>query len=161
MPRGSAPGERRGGRAKGVLNRKTIERQEVERLAAEQARDEMRKAQSQQKKLGKDILEDYMFAFHGLAARYQNNIATALQSGRDPNGDDVAAFKEWGTLTVETARHLARFQSPSFKAIAVVAPPPGTVITPSGDLPPGTSVEQVRDPQLIARMYTEIVRRVG
>lgn len=160
MPRGSKPGERRGGRAKGVPNKKTREQRELQRIAAEQARDEVRKSHKPGKKLGKDLIEDYMMAFHGMAAMHQNNIASALQGGGSPAKADLDGFKEWGSMVVDAARRLAPFQSPTFKAIAVVAPPPGTNVTPNGELPPGTEVHHIRDPQVIARVYAEIVRTV-
>lgn len=110
--RGSRPGERRGGRKPGIPNRVTAERLEVARLAATQG------------KLGKEVLEELMVRFSELACKFQ------------PDGFDTAVVQDWAktknydrfvqlaTLARDTARELAKYQSPTFKAVEVSAPAP-------------------------------------
>ncbi len=153
MPRGShvKKGERPGGRSKGTPNRITVEAAEVARISNEQAK-------ARGVKLGKEMLEDYMMAFHNVAATYQNRIAQKLALGEPPETGDVAAFKDWGELVVGTAKELAKYQSPTFRAIAVMAPAPGsdkpqTMIS-------GDNVITIKDAQALSRVYQNMVRQV-
>jgi hypothetical protein len=114
MPRGShvKKGMRPAGRDKGTPNKATVERAEIARIQNAQA-------QARGLKLGKDMLEDYMMAFHNQAVVYQPLPAGVSVPGREPNPDK---FMQWGMLVVQTAKALAEFQSPKFRAIQVVAP---------------------------------------
>ncbi len=150
-------GERFGGRVKGTPNKTTTERIERERIAR-QAQQEVDKANLAKVKLGKDILEDYVGAFHNIAAVYQNRIATAYASGQEPKVSDIAAFKEWGGMVVSTAKNLADFQSPKFKAIAVIAPPPNQPPPPSTDAK-GNVIEMTKDPIALARIYQQMIKK--
>lgn len=149
-------GERPGGRAKGTPNRITVEAAEIARISTEQAK-------ARGVKLGKEMLEDYMMAFHNVAATYQNKIAQALQAqvllptSPGPAPADVAAFKEWGELVVGTAKELAKYQSPTFRAIAVMAPPPGSEKQPQIA---GDNVITLKDAQALSRVYQNMVRQV-
>lgn len=108
--RGAAPGERRGGRAKGTPNKATTERALI-------AEAEVIKHEVNGKKLAKDVLEDFMFLFAGMAAAYQPlPPGSPVPLGREPN---EGKFEKWATLAVKTAADLAKFQSPTFKAVAV------------------------------------------
>jgi hypothetical protein len=151
-------GTRFGGRAKGTMNKATRERLEAERIA-EQARKEVDDAYNRNKKLGKDMLEQYMMAFHGIAAIHQNNIAQAVSAGQEIAPADLAGFKEWGKLVVDTADKLADYQSPRFKAIAVVAPPPsanGTELKRGDD-----NIYRLDDPVMISKVYANLIRKAG
>ncbi len=155
MTRRAQKGERFGGRVKGTPNKATTERLERERVA-KQAQDEVNKANVAKVRLGKDILEDYVGAFHNIAAFYQNRIAASYAARRDPDPKDLAAFEKWGTLTAVHAKGLADFQSPKFKAIAILAPPPGAAPPPttdkSGQLVPLDAVSA-------ARAYQQLIRK--
>ena len=118
MPRGASKGERRGGRTAGVPNKATIQR-------AIEAEAEMTAAEVNGKKLGKDYLEEWVSAFHNMAAFYQNKCALAFQGRGEPSAADKAELERWGKLVVSTARDLAEFQSPKFRAIAVAPAPAG------------------------------------
>lgn len=119
MPRGSPPGTNRGGgRPKGKKNRGTIEK---ERLAAEIAAKTVMDARAAGKKLAKEVLEEFMFLFAGMAATYQPlPPGTIAPAGRQP---DDAKFNEYAKLAVHCAQKLAPYQSPTFQAI-MVAPAP-------------------------------------
>ena len=147
MPRGAAPGERRGGRAKGKLNQATLDK--AVRAEADVIRHEV-----SGKKLAKDVLEDYMFAFHAIAAVYQNAIIEALRTGLQPAPSDVEKFKDWGTLVTKTAADLAKYQSPTFRAIAVTMPQP-LPKGADGNIIEGTIIKL--DQISISKVYRQIV----
>lgn len=155
MPKGSnvQKGMRFGGRTKGTPNRRTVERLEAERIAR-QAQDEVNKAHIAKVKLAKDVLEDYMSAFHNVAAYYQNRIARAYAAGGEPSKADMSEFEKWGTLTAQTAKNLAEFQSPKFKAIAITAPPPSDVSVANDD----ARVDR-KDPIAMANFYKKAITR--
>lgn len=140
-------GERPGGRTKGTPNRITVEAAEIARISTEQAK-------ARGVKLGKEMLEDYMMAFHNQAVVFQPLPPGVAIPGRTP---DPQQFMAWGKLVVETAKELAKYQSPTFRAIAVVAPPPGS------DKPPmisGDNVITIKDAQALSRVYQNMVRQV-
>lgn len=124
MPRGAKPGERRGGRVKGIPNRTTIERLEKERIAnqlleAARAETKLEHARGRGNKLAKDVIEDFMNLFAGIATTCQPYPPNQPQN---PNYDPDR-FEKYARMTVEAARELAKYQSPQFRAI-VVAPAP-------------------------------------
>jgi hypothetical protein len=103
MPRGgSKKGERRGGRQAGTKNRATIE-------AGLRAAAAIDKARDQGLHLGVDILNEFANLFRDLALRHK-------QSTRE--------FQKWARLAVDTARLVAPFQSPTFRAIEQPSPAP-------------------------------------
>jgi hypothetical protein len=108
MPRGAKPGERRGGRLKGSKNKATIERE----IIAEQT---LARARMEGKKLGKEILEEFMIVFAGRAAHYQPRPP---ELPPNPNADE-AKFLAYARLATDCAKSLAPYQSPTFRAIAV------------------------------------------
>ena len=152
MANGRKKGERPGGRSKGTPNRVTVEAAEIARISTEQAK-------AKGIKLGKEMLEDYMMAFHNIAATYQNEIARAMMvpDAKMP-AEAAARFREWGVLVVDVAKELAKYQSPTFRAIAVVAPQGG-----SEKGPPTISADNVitiKDAQALSRVYQNMVRQV-
>src|SRR5690349_21563499 len=103
---GSLPGERRGGRKKGTPNKRTSEMLERRRLEEEAARapDAISSDPRKRiKKLGKDVLEEFMAVFAGMAAAYQ----PAPPSVEARPGQDEQKFKEYAKLAVDTAAVLA------------------------------------------------------
>lgn len=129
MPRGARPGERRGGRVKGIPNRKTIERLEKERIAndlleAAKAETKLEHARGRSTKLAKDVIEDFMNLFAGIATTCQPYPPSQPQN---PNFNEER-FEKYARMTVDAARELAKYQSPQFRAI-VVAPAPSKTDT--------------------------------
>ncbi|MEA2934534.1 MAG: hypothetical protein QOD74_1180 [Variibacter sp.] len=112
MPRGgSKPGEHRGGRAPGTPNKATLERL---------LRAERDATQADGRKLAKEVFEDFMGLFAGIAAFYQPLApGQPTPAGRRP---DESKFEKYARLAVGTAADLAPYQSPAFKAIAVMTP---------------------------------------
>lgn len=110
------------------------------------------KAQVNGKRLAKDVLEEFMFLFGGMAAYYQPlPPGQPIPVDRKP---DEAAFERWARLTVETAHKLAPFQSPTFKAVLVQSGPP----LGHGDKAKQLEGKVVKLDQVsITRVYREIV----
>jgi hypothetical protein len=143
MPRGAKPGERRGGRAKGKKNRATIEREEqarlamerlaeVERLRAQEMSVQESAAHTSGIKLAKNVLEDFMRLFAGMAARAQPLPPGVVPPpGYAPN---PAEFEKWAFLAVDAAKALAPYQSPRLAAMMVGAAVVNE-ITVTGGLP--------------------------
>jgi hypothetical protein len=149
LPRGSnnKKGTRYGGRTRGTPNRATVERTEIARLEVERAR-------GRKVKLGKEVLEEFMMLFAGMAAQYQPIPAgMAIPQGRTP---DEPKFIEYATLTVKTAKDLADFQSPKFKAIMVQTAPGED----EARLPPKDNVVTINDAVALARVYSRRIKAV-
>jgi hypothetical protein len=103
MRRGSRPGERRGGRTKGTPNRATVERSAIAaRITAE--------ANMRGQPLAKEILAKY-------AARFDKMADARHLAG------DVAGFERWARLACATAKDLAPYQSPTYRAVVITPPP--------------------------------------
>lgn len=149
MPRGAAPGERRGGRGKGTRNKATLER---ERIAAEIAARTVADARATGKKLAKDVLEEFMLLFAGMAASYQ---PWPVGLGKNP-GENVGQFEKWARLACEQAAKLAPFQSPTFRAVMVSIP--GTPGGPALPAPREDNVIELTDQNAIARVYSRIMK---
>lgn len=146
MPGGGAkPGERRGGRPKGGKNLTTLERELYKgaitrQFAADQRRREeslrrleqqaemaataVQQLREQGKPLAKDALGLFLEIFMGRAAYYQPRPKID-----DPKVDqnkfaNEEKFEKWARLSVDCAKALAPFQSPTYRAIVVAPPPP-------------------------------------
>lgn len=115
-------------RPKGAKNKKTIEREERERLRIENAKlfSEQEKiaaatgtvvAKVPIRKLGKEVLDDLTQLFMGMAAFFQKWPA---ERGKNPN-EDEAKFKEYAMLAMQAAGTLAPYQSPRLSAVAIGA----------------------------------------
>lgn len=103
MPRGSAPGERRGGRIKGVPNKSTLAR------AAEIA--------SVAKKIGLPLaiqhIEDGMHRYVSLAAQFQ-------KGGPQEN---IKEFEHYFDKAMKLAIQLANYQSPKLQSTTISVDP--------------------------------------
>jgi hypothetical protein len=124
MPRGSSPGERRGGRPKGAKNKVTLEKALAsERIIAEQ---QGRPGRT----LGKEIVEEFAVMFAGLAASFQ---PTPAAPGATLSAEDMEAwarsykeplFEKYAKLAAKCASDFADFQSPRMGTVQVPAPAP-------------------------------------
>jgi hypothetical protein len=127
MPRGAAPGERRGGRAKGVPNRKTTERsliaQKLARTLKAGENDEraqiaamaIQAVRTGGTKLEKDKLQEYGDTLAGMAAFYQPRPPS-----QEPNkNENYERFVELLELAAWCAKEGAQYQSPKLRAVLV------------------------------------------
>jgi hypothetical protein len=112
MPRGALKGERRGGRAKGTLNRATLER-------ALQMQSHLNRARETGHDLAKTVLDKYMMFFVKYSMKFKPSL-----DGEDENpSQNIDEFYKWAGVAIDCASKLAPYQSPTFKAV-VVAPAP-------------------------------------
>jgi hypothetical protein len=157
-----AIGRKTGGRQKGSLNKKTLERVERERLAKLKAeaevrkvldsgpvREEVREALLSGRKLAIDELAEVLPVIKGMAAHYQPRPADGIE--RNPNANPEL-FEAWIRLLVDACSKLAPFQSPRFSAVVVGASTVRKITIEGGssrrdfpelpaDLAPGTVIE--------------------
>jgi Na+-transporting methylmalonyl-CoA/oxaloacetate decarboxylase gamma subunit len=166
MPKGgSKPGERRGGRKRGIPNKATIERL-LRGKIAEQVAEEigapgtavaiaLEKAASG-RRLAKDELEEVVPIIKGIVAHHQQQVTSQdPATGRlviTPQAD-LSDLKGWLQLFVDTCFKLADFQSPKFRAIVVAAAPQETNQGRGG----ADNVIPLNDPVGAARVYKRIV----
>jgi hypothetical protein len=116
MPRGAKPGERRGGRAKGKPNRFSMR-------AALRAERDQDQARAEGRPIAKDVLDNLMSVFMNIATKY-----APKKDDVPPMTDPVAItawdkrvkeFERWALHAKDTAKALAAYQSPTYRAIAI------------------------------------------
>lgn len=138
MARGAKPGERRGGRKKGVPNKATIEKALIAEKIADQA--EMRG-----EKLAKEYLNDFLKVFAGMASFYQPAFPGI--SAQNPN-EDEDQFTRWADRVIATAKELAKYQSPQLRSIEATHKGSISVVDVLADLPEKdlTALERILRP---------------
>lgn len=111
---------------KGTPNKATAEREALlARVVAEQTQ------QKPGRKLAREVLDDLMHTFLGMAAQAQPLPEGVVpMPGQKP---DPVKFVEYATLAGSFAKDLAPYQSPRFKAVVNLAEtnPGGMPLTPS------------------------------
>jgi hypothetical protein len=137
-----AHGRKTGGRRRGTPNKATIEKALI---AARTVAD----ARTAGKKLAKEVLEDFMLLFGGMAAHHQ---PTPPGAPNNPNANEDK-FLRYARFAIDCAGDLAPYQSPTFKAVAVVPQPPAP--SPS-ELERG-EITRLDDPVALARVYRRMV----
>jgi hypothetical protein len=123
---GARPGA---GRKPGVPTKATVEREILaQRILAEQA------GRRPDKKLGKEVLDDFMHLFAGLAA-YHQPVPKNMTAPADREPDE-GKFKEYAGFAIKCASELANYQSPKFKAVAIsIEAGPGAIAPSNGEAP--------------------------
>lgn len=160
MARGSAPGEYRGGRQRGTLNKATLEKLAV----AAQTIDSARRGETE---LAKDVLERMMKLAEGAAGVNRPVTAADVAAGRQQNPEGSwERFGEWFDRTVYCAKELAKYQSPTFKAIVGPFAPagPGTerTLELAPNAPAGENVRALsEDPEVLQQIYRRRIAQVG
>ena len=90
----------------------------------------MRETQMTGRKLGKEVIEEFMNMFGGMAAAFQPQPATQGQPltpqdmKRWGASVDEPLFEKYARLALKAANDLADFQSPKFAPVHAPAPPP-------------------------------------
>jgi hypothetical protein len=120
------------GRPDGAKSKTTIEKELLAaKIMAEQA-------QKPGRKLAKEVLDDFMHLFMGLAAQYQPvPVGTMVPEGHKV---DEAKFVQYAQMAGDFASKLVKFQSPTFGMMRVsVEPrfPTGADVVPALPVVPG------------------------
>jgi hypothetical protein len=166
MPRAARPGERRGGRIKGVPNKTTIaalnKQKIIEKIAKETgtptavATAVLAKA-ADCRKLAMEELEEALPIIKSVVAHFQKAPFEAVQAGGKATKATKAQwndFQDWLKLFLDTCVRLAPYQSPTFRAIAVMDPQPsGKRSTPDLD-----SIVRSGDPVAASRAYQRFMQ---
>lgn len=132
MPKGgSKPGERRGGRQKGVPNKATVERLHknaiIDQIAKEIGQPTSVAAAAVDRamsgrKLAKEELEEVVPIIKSVVAHFQQEPFAAVKSGGKATKAQWNDFRAWLELFVNTCVKLAPYQSPTYRAILVTTP---------------------------------------
>lgn len=113
MPRGSAPGERRGGRAKGTPNKKTVAKRAIE--AEVIARTGLPDVRSKpDRPLAKEQLQEMLPILKSYVAFFQptyEGMPFQNKTGKERE------FLMYFDLFLSTARALAPYESPTYRAL--------------------------------------------
>ena len=165
MPRGSAPGEHRGGRQKGTPNKKTELLQEAARKAAAIVDDarlkaklidagEMMPTTLLRRSTSRQVLEKFRDTLAGMAAFYQPGPPTA------PNANaNLTAFLDCSDLAIKCASVLFDREEPKLRAVMVASAPPAE------PAPADVTKLKLRDPVGAGRLYRQMIegpqRRAG
>jgi hypothetical protein len=163
MPKGSLPGERRGGRKKGTPNRRTVQKLiEASTQVAEIKKLGQRKAT--------EVMNELMQTARGMVALYQKRIVTA--DGKDLKPDALPADVEQFWKAMDCAaiftRNLAPYQDPMLTRVDVSA----SLLTPGVPLDASDNagdkaklvegkVITIDDPVALGRAYARAVARVA
>lgn len=145
------------GRPKGRKNSATLERETMIAKAseAELARRQVVAASDAGKPLAREILEQFMHVFAGMAARVQPTPENEF--------GNQGEFIKWAKLACKRAAELAPFQSPKFKATMFMDPRDLRNTGAPAALPPpqnvieGTVVKLKPDPLAGARIYLRML----
>jgi hypothetical protein len=110
-----------------AMQRMNGERRLEEATTEAQARGaiaEIERAKAKQVPLAKDAMATFLGIFMSRAGFYNSKgIDPTTKKDRNPNADE-ARFEKYARLAVETAKSLAPYQSPTFRAIMMAPPPP-------------------------------------
>lgn len=150
-----------GGARPGAGRPKGVSKATLEKIALAQR--EVAGAKASGKKLAKEVLDEFMQLFAGMAAYYQPTPATVPQQNAN---QDESKFKEYAVLACEQAAELAQYQSPKLRAILMPLPPPGDqpgrLIEATANAPGGQNVTPLStDPEVLQQIYRRRIAQVG
>lgn len=163
------------GKPKGRLNNKTIERLQAAQVEVERVLDN---AMAGRQELGKAALERYMKIAEGVAQTFNPVIAVVDDAGKPVMDEKTGkqkiipaardhpawpAFGQWLDRAIHCAVHLTKYQSPTFKAIAVHAPmelPPPQRVEPLTINEHGENVTPMVTSKNAMRVYEQLIMSV-
>jgi hypothetical protein len=151
------------GRPRGSKNKAVIQR---EIIAAEIAQRTVIEARTGGKKLAKEVLEEFMHLFAGMAASRQplkpEELAELPPEEQLKRAPDEEAFEKWARLACEVAADLAKYQSPTFKAVAVsIDPAPPVQNGPVVDNVTGQVIDLATDVVALQARYRRMIEASG
>jgi len=173
MPRGSEPGERRGGRNKGTPNKAMAVKREQEReaqqiaseigtdpvalqAALERARARKIRGLDEMMELAK-VLKNDVIAFRAAA------VATGMPGARDEDGREIRntalwnEYKAWAEFYFDLAAEITQYQEPKLKATASMQIP-GVGGAPAKVIDGEAKLVRTGDPVAAARAYQRFMQ---
>lgn len=145
---GARPG---GGRPKGSLGKRTLARYA-------QASKQIDEAREGKVELGREVLERMMKIAEGATGLHRPVTTAEMRAGREQNPDgDWDRFGAWFDRTVYCAKELAKFQSPTFKAVAV-SMTPGEMGGQKAPKQIEGKVIDINDAHVVTRTYLTMVK---
>lgn len=155
MPRGSAKGERRGGKTKGTLNKRTIAK--LQQIGTEIA--EAKRGGGVVR--ARDALSDLTKTAIGFTAHWQNKMmaweADPANAGTLIPREYIDRFMLGLTAATRAAAALAPYQDPRLAAIKVNMSP-FDVVEPAKTIEGKALKIDTKDPVELARLYAQLVR---
>ena len=164
MPAGRPKGlGRSGGRSKGTPNKATLQKQMIaevlaspdgQKMFAEQMRAMQQPARGQKKAV--ETLRELMALSQALVAMHQPQRGADGKLVLDPPAHEK--LQVYLPVAVRAASELARYESPTFKAIAVAPVPPAPAERPGEK--DGNVIQSLekRSPQDAAAVYMRLIR---
>jgi hypothetical protein len=154
---GFVPGS---GRKKGSKNKSTIQKELVAKevlarnaMTIANAGDRHPNTTDPNVKLATKVLEEFMMLFAGMAATHQPlPDGMPVPQGRKPDEDKFLRYAE---LTRDTAKALAPYQSPTFKAMSVSVNPTEQQPTRPGD---NAKIIDLKDAKVMGQVYMRLIK---
>lgn len=114
-----------GGRAKGVKNKSTIQREELARAQIAQSLERAKKAGIASPRIAMDEMYKAITIAEGVAGKLQPK---SIDQGADGKliitGGDLKGFGEWFDRYTSCIKELMKYQCPPMKAVEAPTPPP-------------------------------------
>lgn len=155
MPRGSAPGERRGGKTKGTQNKRTVAK--LQQIGAEIA--EAKRGGNVVR--ARDALSDLTKTAIGFTAHWQQKMMAWEAANQDKDAliprEYIDRFMLGLTAATRAAAALAPYQDPKLAAIKV-SMSPFDVVEPAKTIEGRALKVDTKDPVELARIYAQLVR---
>lgn len=143
---------RYGGRPKGALNKRTIEK-------AARLEREIIQAEKSGKKLPHQMLYDAAEYFGGMMAHYQPSTSKATNPN-NPDGKSDRKFWRAAKMHIACARMAAEFYSPRLKALAVaITDPAGSLAGKAPVTIDAENVTQIKDANVLSQNYKQLMGR--
>lgn len=114
-------GKKTGGRAKGVVNKATIERERARLAAAVETAKAVKAVGGL--KLGIAEMQKALVLAEGMARAYRPDI-TEKDGKVTLTGGDAKLFRDWFESWFNVMKELTKYQAPTYKAVDAPTPPP-------------------------------------
>lgn len=142
-------------RPKGSKNKAVIEREAIARDIAART---ITGAQTSGRELAKEKLEKFTVICEGAAAIFRPPDGGVIPKGSIKNWK---TFGEWMDRAIWCAAQLAKYQSPTFRAVAVNLEAPQPVAPPTIDNVTGKVIDFENDIVALQARYQRMIRSAG
>lgn len=160
-PKGPHGGRRvRAGRVLGGKNKKTLR---MEARALEEARQLLDDAKAGKIELAKDVLQRMMVLAEGATGVHRPNPEEVAAGAKEKGSWEL--FGAWFDRTVYCAKELAKYQSPTYRAVAVTVPVDQPAPLRPGDGSDATPVDgkvvAIKDAKVLQVTYQRMITAAG